>query len=570
MITNYLPQLPVPILLIGLPLLASLPLLGVEGIRYLFRISGRKPLELGVRALKTFFFTVVAISVLLSMLLWHQLQDVRSASHILSGSGWTTTLAGVGHSAVRSNIQVDIFSATAALSASIVALAACLRAMANKAYPLTVEKVACYFLTFGGVLGIYFAGGIFNLLIATTISQVGASWLARPLYRERSKLAMSITYFISRFLLLVMILAGVSILALRYDIYSFSAMAQALRIGGAEKAAFALLAAPFLYLFIKPPIYTADPSCRIHFAMRAHAAFFAFFKITFFLYGAMEGFERIPVLIGAIGITSVFTALLFAAGEREPIKFAAAAEGVMKGFMLVSLSLCLGGIYVVAALAEYGYVALEALTSLWLLFLPVSAVLSITAAHLLQEVDGNRLWLSGGHIGELGFTGLLFALAIFVLCGVPPFTGFPAMQFFFRSANGLNPLLMAALFAASLFILFAGIRNIGAILFGKNSTAPGTFSGDSAVALPLALLFITLNLGTVMPGAYYESVASPSVNYIMNTVRHVANVEVGTEEGQEKEAGNDTSWLDALTGEDGLTETTGAGMAMRSPRMMLL
>lgn len=523
MILNYISLLPLPVLYLLLPLVCALLILGLECIRYIFTIRHRKPVELGKRTVKIIFLTTILIEMALSLYLWLRFQNTNFTTHVLSSTGWTMTLTDTGNSAVRSYVMIDVISSTLAVISSFVALVACSRALADKENLLTAKKTAFFLLTFCGTQGILLSGGLFNLFIFSAISQIGASGLAQQGSRERADLARAIGYFVSRFLLLLMLFIGIAMLAVKYDVYNIFAISSAIRPGGVEKMAFSLIATPFLYLFIKPPIYTTDSASRCYFAIRAHAAFFALFRVVFVLTGVMSGFERISALIVAIGIFAVLTSLMFISKEREPIRFAAALESTLKGFMLVALGICLSGAYSAATLADYGYGALEAQISLLFMFLPLSAALSISAIHLRQEVGGRKLWLTGGHSTELGYTGLLFALTVCGLSGLPPTVVFASHQFLYRSANAINPFLMLVLFTASIFILFAGLRYIMMILFGGRSVDIGVFRGDSAITLPLLLLFLMIMTTTATPGLIYEKTVLPSVNHLVDRIRHVGS-----------------------------------------------
>lgn len=529
MIFNHISAPPLPVVILLLPFLGAMLILGFEGIKYIFKISGSEPFEWNRVLLKAFFLIVVTAEFALSIYLWHRFQNVRSAAYVLSAAGWTMTLTDISNSAIRSNIQVDILSASMAVITSLIALAACLRSMADRRNVLTPKKCIFFLLTLCGVQGVFFSGGFFNLFIFLLLSQIGASGLAGRVLHERSEFVGAVCYFFSRFLLFAIILGGCILLAIKYDIYSFIVMKPALQNGNIEKIAFTMLTAPLLYFFIKPPVYTTDSASRCYFAIRALAAFYSLFRIIFLMSGAVAGLERIPALLGGVGLAAVFTSLIFSASEREPIKFVSAIESAFKGFMLIALGISLGGLSSAAAIADYGYGALEAVLSLMLLFLPVSSVLSITAAQLCQESGGQKLWLCGGHIRRLGFTGLLFMLAVCLLGGLPPLVGFMGLQFLYRTANVVNPFLTLVIFAASMCILFKGLHYIAIIMFGEETKA-GKFDGDRTAALPLILLFLVITVVSVQPGVLYEKITSPSVSFIINGVRYE-----GTQESNPRE-----------------------------------
>lgn len=539
MVFNYISVPPLPIIILLLPFCSAALIACLRFINFIlrFKASGGKAFRLGRLPLKIIFFTTIVLETLLTLYLWYRFQSIRSASYVLSYTGWATTLTGLASSALRTDLQIDILSASAAVMASLVALISCFRAMSDKQHLFTPRRAVFFLLTLGGVMGIYFSSGLFGTLVALALSQLGASGLVQPILHERREFGRTVAYFISRFMLLSMFLAGCTILMLRSGLFGMQVLSAALRGESAERTALALMAAPLLYLFIKPPHYTTDSANRCYFSIRAHAAFFAFFKIVFVLYGAIAGLERIPALIGLVGIASIFASLMFMAGERDPIRFATAAESSLKGFILVALAISLGSIYSAASVAAYGYDATEAVISLWLLFLPVSAALSLTSVQLKQEFDGAELWRQSGMASKLPFTGIVFVFSICMLSGLPPLTGYAGRQLLYRSANHLNPFLTIALFVASLSILFMGLRYIFAIMFGKrNDEAAVRFAGDRHITLPLFVLTCIILTGTILPGFFHGRVVQPSVNLLVGGVRHIGNAQYWNE----SDAGSDT------------------------------
>lgn len=525
MFSSHIPVIKLPVLLLQLPFAAALLIFCLMSVKFIFRFKagGGRAFELGKRPVKIIFLIAITLETVLSIYAWYRFQSIKATSYMLSNDSWIVTLTGLGGLAARSKVQMDVFSATIAAVTSLIAFVACLRSMADKENELTPGRTVFFLLTLCGVMGVYFSGGLFNLFLSAVISQIGASGLMHPVLDERAEFGRTIAYFISRFVLLAILLAGCIILGLRYDIFSFAAISVAMRSGSAEKIAFALLAAPLLYLFIKPPHYTIDAAGRCYFAIRAQTAFFAFFKIVFIIYGAVAGLERIPALIGLIGLVTVFVAVMFASGEQEPIKLAAALESVLKGFIMITLAMSLNSVYSTAAITNYGYGALEAMLSLFLLFLPVSAAFSISAAHLRQEAGESKLWLTSGNSRLLPFTGLLFAMAVCILGGLPPFVGYFGRQSLYRSANSVSPFLTLILIVVSLLVLLIGLRYISIILFGKRNGNAERFRGDSTIILPLIVLFFMLVTGTILPGYFHNKIVSPSANFLINGVRHVAD-----------------------------------------------
>lgn len=517
MFLNFLPGWPLPIVAIALPLLAAFILGCSILLRNAYEVHRPESFEFKRIYLKFPFLFFLFLNFVLSSIVWSYARDAGVTFFMLGGTGWTEAQSAVGSGIFQMLVLLDPLGAISAFLTSFIVLVAGLRSLADKADPITPNKAFFFLLTLGGVLGIFYAGGVTNLLFFLLLSQAGATGLYQSDNKEGLLLSLrnSYWYVLSRVLLIMLFAAGVLLLAVTYKVSGFGQLRTLMEPGTLVAVAYVLLSAPLFFLFIKSSSHSADSSKRCYFAMRSYAAFFALLRVNFLLFGRVQGFERIPWLYILLGGTALLAAFLLALTDRDPVRFTESVELFMKGFITVSLGLSLSGTSSALSAAEYGLGALESMLSLWMLFLPISAALSIIGAFLKQQYAGRELWSIGGLAHTLPFTGAVFFIVICGLAGLPPFPGFVSRQFLYRSANALNPFLTLFLFAMSLAILFMGIRYIAEVLFGKSPEGEEKIDGDKQIALPLFLILIFLFCTSAMPGRYYEDAVSKSVGSLM-------------------------------------------------------
>lgn len=475
-------------------------------------------------ALKMSFLLIFILNLVLAFAIWLRSSSEGTVFYVFGSGGWKETLSGISGVRIHTLMQVDPLGAMSAVVMGFVALIAALRSLADKKHAFSPTKAAFYLLTLCGIQGIFYSNGLFSLFLFIAVAQIGASGLYRGVPADRSVFWCSVWYYISRAILLLMFLSGTMILYLHYKTDNIATLSAVIRSGPFELLAFALLVVPLFFLFIKPSSYVTDAGRRCFFGIRAQAAFFVVFRIVFFLFGPMKGLEKMPGFFIILGLLSLASAVIFSAKERDPVKFADCMEMYMKGFMLVSLGISINGTFSAESAARYGLGALEGMVSLWMIFLPVSAALSVICCLLKEKTDGVELWCRRGLWRKLPYTGTALFLTVCVMAGLPPFAGFAAKQFLLRSSNFISPFLMAALFMASILLLLTGLRYIGELMFGR-AMEEGTacFDGDIAIALPLLLLFLIFTFATAAPGRFFEIAVSPSAESLINRGQHIVN-----------------------------------------------
>jgi formate hydrogenlyase subunit 3/multisubunit Na+/H+ antiporter MnhD subunit len=522
MLKHFFPNIPLPFISLLLLLFGALTLLCLrifDRFRYQKAMKSIKTVKGRRLFLKVSFLAILLLNLILTLTIFCKYRVTGYVSYTITDKGWIGVLARSMFGKAGTIIQVDSLGATAALIVAFIALVAGLRALADKNYIFTPSKSLFFMMTLLGVQGIFFSGGLLDLFIFMTLSQVGASGLYSAIPRARDRVRHFVWYCVSRVIILMTFLCGTISIFLKYKTYKLVTLSSMIEPGAAETLAFIMLVTPPLFLFIKSASYMEDASRRTLFAIRAYAAFFVVLRILFSLYGPTQGLEKAPWLMISLGCVALAASFCLSFRERDPIKFAGNVELCMKGFILVALGIGMTGVYGSHIAAEYGYGALESTVLLWVLFLPVSAILSIVSGALKgYEERVGRENMKGLRNG-FAFSGLMLCAALCSAAGLPPMAGFMAMQMLYRSANFMNPLLTILLYAFSLALLFSGCRYIYPMMFGAkdvNDTAVKAHFGDRAVALPLALLFIFLAVTAATPGRLYGNIVLPTVTALMN------------------------------------------------------
>ena len=507
---------PLPFLSLCLPFAGAAVLLA---LRLYHRLVYRKSGEVMYVArvpMKLSFLMLLFVNVVMTYAVWVRFRGPGSFFYAFGGGGWTSTLS--PDSALRAVMQVDALGAVSAFGMSLVALIAGLRALADKANPLTPTKTAFYLLTMCGVQGIFYSNDLMALTVFLLISQAGATGLYRGVPSGREEVLNNAWYLASRLLAVAMFLGGTLILFVHLGSYNITTLAAAqLKREAPELSAFVLLTAPLLFLFMKNSSYVTDAGRRCFFGIRAQAAFFALFRIVFSLYGPMPGLGKVPVLFGLLGVLLFCYAILCAVGESDPLKFAESMELFMKGFMLTALSLGLSGTYSAEAVARYGGGALESMVALWIIYLPLSAALSIICCRLKDTEDGAELWRISGLGSKTPLTCAAMLLVVFAMSGLPPLVGYSSKQLLYRASEYVSPLLVVVLFMVSMLQMLFGMRYLVSVFFGRASlNRDASQIGDSAIILPLFLLLLMCSFASLLPDNLFQSMIAPTAESLID------------------------------------------------------
>lgn len=516
---HYFSSIPLPFVSLLLPFCVAFTIFGLRLYHKIVKHRTGEVKTINRKLLRVFFLAVFFINVALTLIIWFNFKAQGSTFYVLSSTGWAKTMSQDNMYMIKALMQVDAIGALSAVIMGFVALSAALRALTDTVHPLSPTKAGFFIMTLCGIQGIFYSNGLFALFLFILMGQIGASGLYRGVPGNKRDVSKSIWYYISRVVVLTMFLAGALSLFIKYKTDNIAILSTTLSDGTLEKVSFILLVVPLFFLFTKPASYVRDSACRCFFGIRAQAAFFVVFRIIFSLFGAMPGLEKIPPLFITFGVIGLFASLINSFRNREPYTFVSSVELFLKALMVISLGISLNGIYSAETMALYGFGAVESMISLWILYLPLSAALSVICARLRESCGGypTELWEVGGLFNYMPLTGAAFMATLCVMSGLPPFAGFAARQFLYRSAYYMSPVLMIAIVIVSVAMMLRGIYYIGWVMFIRRRNMPnGVSCGERPLILPLAVLLLLLVFTTSVPGLFFENCISPSVESLMN------------------------------------------------------
>ncbi|MEG2184533.1 MAG: hypothetical protein RRY12_07645 [Cloacibacillus sp.] len=463
------------------------------------------------------FLALLVLDVIFSYIIWSRVTGPSAPIYVLTARGWTTALSGEAAANLLTVFRIDPFSAVSAALMNFVALTAGICALADKKNIITPRKTAFFLFTCTGIQGIFYSNGLYLLTLFMALTQFGVTGLYSNFETKKKPGGESVYYYISRVTMLVMFFAGVLTLKFEYGTDNINVLASRIVSSGPSLAAFILLAAPMLYLFIKPSPYLPDASRNCFFGIRTQASLFVVFRIIFSIYGPMDGLQKVPYLFIMLGFALILLAVFLSCAVKDPAAFMNSVVMYMKGMVLAAIGIAMHGVFGAERAALYGVSALEGMILLWLVFLPITAALAVITVYLKQEGGGVEMWRGGALLDRAPMVAVTLFLLAAMVSGLPPFIGYSGKQLLFRSANFINPLVFVFLFIFTVLMLLTSLRFLVSLMTGGRS--PGSefvFSGEATIALPLILL-LTLFVGaTMLPGALYEESVAPSVEALIN------------------------------------------------------
>ena len=522
-------SMPLPLLTLILPFAGA----GCYGLlllynRFFSRWTGRA-LVLPKILYKLPFLVLLVAGTVLSSLVWMNVSGSYSPLYVFTNTCWSSVLTGESVKNAQAVLRIDAFGAISAALMSFVALTAGIRALADRQNVITPRKVVFFLLTCTGIQGIFYLNSLMLLFVFLLLTQLGVTGLYSNFATKRREDGESVFYYVSRVLLLAMFLAGVVILRVKYGTGNINMIATRIAPANDTLWAFIFLVVPLLYIFVKPSPYLPDASRNCFFGIRTQASLFVAFRVIFSLYGPMQGLQKVPMLFILLGFASVMLALVLSCGAKDPERFMNSMVFYMKGMILISIGIAMDGTFSAERAALYGVSAIEAMISLWLVFLPISAALAIITVFLKQRYEERELWQEGALLKRIPFTAFSLFIVIAILGGLPPFIGYSGKQLLFRSANFMSPLVLTALFLFTVAMLLTGLRFLIALTIGKVSQKQDfNFSGEVTIAFPLFLLLMLFITTTVLPGELFEESVAPSVESLINrtTPANLFSVEV--------------------------------------------
>jgi len=416
---------------------------------------------------------------------------------------------------------VDTLSAWSVITVSFAALIVGLHAMADKVNRLTPLRVSCILFVLASVEGIYYSNSLYSIYFFILMSQIASYGLFKHATVRSKRLMPVVMNHFSRIVSMLLLLAGILMLSFKYGPSLTKLITLRIEIGTYEKITFSLICAPLLAFFLRASSNAADAVYRTCFGMRVQAIFFVLSRIIFGIFGAVNGFEKVPNILIFTGIATILFSLFMAASINRPILFGSMISLFMKGFLVTSMGIAYYGCFSAEGIAQYGFTALEAMFVLWLLYLPLFAILSIVTVFLERRTaDGTELYKKSGLLSLTPVAMFAFYYAIFAITGMPPFATYPLMQLLCRSANFVYPFLAVFLVVALLALFFISLYTVSTFALGKAWTGNDKNENnvrDSELALPVIVLIFWLSLASFFPGFTIQKIVVPSVESLMNT-----------------------------------------------------
>lgn len=463
------------------------------------------------------FLLILILNAVFSFLIWSSVTGPSAPMYALTGGGWTQVLSGEAAAGIRSVLRIDAFSAISAALMAFVALAAGISALADKRNVITPRKTAFFLFICAGIQGIFYSGGLIMMLGSMFLTQFGVTGLYSNFARPQRSGSGHLCYYISRIIMLAMFFCGVFILYYKYGTDNIEALAAHIEPSSASCWAFILLVTPLLHLFVKQSPYLPDAACDCFFGIRTQASLFIVFRVVFSIYGPMAGLQKVPALFLMLGLSMIALGFLLSCGVREPVRFTNSMLMYLKGMIICAIGIAMHGVFSAERAALYGVSAMEAMILLWLVFLPISAALSIITVYLKQKSGNTELWRENGLLRRAPFIAFLLLLLVAMLAGLPPFIGYSGRQLLFRSANFISPAVMSLLFLFTMLMLVTGIRFLVSLMAGGHASSEAYhYTGETTVALPLIILLFLFASASLFPGALFESSVSPSVEALVN------------------------------------------------------
>lgn len=516
-ISNYLFSAPLPFITLFIPFLSAILIFMQRLYKRMFKNENRliSIEKKEGKIIKITLFSIFFLNFILTLLILFHVRIEGTSFHILSSNGWVRTLSGENHS-IHALIHVDILGAFSAAVMAFISLGSILTTIINDERQVSPTKAAFSLLTLCGVQGVFYSDGLLALTFFLFITQVGITGLYIPIPSTSREVIDSVWYYLSRLMILFMFFAGALYFYITFKTDNITMLSSLIKGSRSELSVFILLIVPMFFLFIKHFPYVGDASSRTFFRMMSQASFFVIIRIVFFLYGPMPGLDKVPILFVFLGLIDLFLVLFIAKNQNDPAKFTEGMEQYLKTLMLISLGLAMEGTSSATLLARFGFVAIESMLSMWILYLPFSVTLSIVCVNLKKKYDDLELWEYGNLYNKVPFTTIALFLCVCVMVGLPPFAGFVTKQFLYRATFNYNAAIFVLLFASTLLMLLFSLRFFVFVFFKERHVINrGIHKTGIALKIYLVMIFILFSLATFFPGVFFNKYLSPSVDSLL-------------------------------------------------------
>ncbi len=521
-------SIPMPFISLIIPFSASLLIFAQRIYRRAIILKKGIAVTRDKKIIRVALFAIFLLNLILTFIILLHVRTEGTSFYMLSSNGWVRTLSGENQK-IHALIQVDALGALSAVVMAFMALGSVLTSLINKAQPLSPTKAGFFLLTLCGVQGVFYSNGLIALSIFMLLTQIGITGLFIPIPSNTKEFKECFWYYSSRFLILGLFFAGAMILYVTFNTDSIVILSNLITGTTNEIVAFVFLLVPMFFLFIKHSPYIEDTSCRCFFRMMSQSAFFVIIKIVFSLYGPTPGLDKIPMLFIFLGLIDLLLVLLSTGRSYDPAIFTENMEQYLKTIMLILLGVGMNGVCSADNMSRYGFIAIEGMISIWIIYLPFSVTLSIICVNLKRKYDNFELWQYGSLFNKVPITSIALFLTICVMTGLPPFTGYVSKQFLYRATNNYSPFLMLILFTSSLIMLMLSLRFFAYIFFQKRIfISKGIHKTGIALKFYLSMIFLFFIFSTSFPGLFFNNYLAPSVDSLLN---HGQDIKILNQEG---------------------------------------
>lgn len=473
------------------------------------------------RSVNVLFLIILLVNLLMSIVVFIFCRiELQPAISVVS-AGNNDFLNGGSHLLINRSYYVDTLSAWSVISTSLVALIIGLHAMVDKINRITPLRVACILSILASVEGIYYSNSLYSIYFFILMSQIASYGLFKHAAVRSKRLMPIVVSHLSRIISMLFLLGGFLMLSFKYGPSITKLITLTIEIGAYEKISFSLICASLLAFFLRSSSNAADAVYRTYFGMRIQVIFFVLTRIIFGVFGAVHGFEKIPNILIFAGIATILFSLFMAVSVNKPMLWGAMICHFMKGFLVTAMGIAYYGCFSAEGIAQYGFTALESMFVLWLIYLPLIAIVCIVTVFLERRTeDGVELYKKSGLLSLTPTAMVVFYFVMFAITGMPPFATYPLMQLLYRSANFVYPFLAVFLVVSVLALFFVGLYTISMFALGKAWTLQdkeNSIIKDSEIVLPVVFLTFWFILLSFFPGFAIQKIVVPSVESLMNT-----------------------------------------------------
>ena len=383
---------------------------------------------------------------------------------------------------------------------------------------------ALILLMIAGVIGIAFAGDLFNLFVFFELMAI-PSYVLVAFDRERKEsVEAAIKYAIMSIVGSLMALGGISIIFMYTGSLDLNTLAQHTASMGSTMAIVAagLIIAGFgtkvaivpLHMWL-PDAYQAAPSgiSALLSGITSGVAVIAMLKALAIL-SPTEVSSGVVLII--LGIVSMFVGNFMALVQRDLKRMLAYSSIVQMGYVLMAIGL---GLNYLAAAGEYAFTG-------GFFHIMNHAVMKggafLCAGAILQSINSSDLTEIRGVGRKNILVGVAFAFFALALAGVPPLNGFISKFIICEAgaiAGGWGIVAMVLLILNSVISLGYYLPALNTILFSRDISEKAEKAKRTPVWICIPI--IVMVIFTVLFGVYPElglKIVSPAVEYTMNFV----------------------------------------------------